>query len=177
MFARLQHHDEPRPDLSRVLKWRVRGASPNCVRLPMVTYSIGGPPQTSPDPSQSHKHQSTHWASSELPRNVVERDREAAKCIHGTSKNIFRKHTQWPKGIASQLPIPTTSGRPFASHAGQTTLLRISEKVSKMHQNDVTASSYIFSICISFQLHPTSDKPWKQLSYHLRQTLRQNIAM
>jgi hypothetical protein len=46
-----------------------------------------------------------------------------------------------------------------------------------MHQNDVTASSYIFSICISFQLYPTSDKPWKQLSYHLRQTLRQNIAM
>ena len=64
--------------------------------------------------------------------------------------NIFQKHIQWPKGIASQLPIPTTSGRPFISHSGQTILLRIPEKVSNMQQNYVTASSYFFSIQLHF---------------------------
>ena len=67
--------------------------------------------------------------------------------------NIFRKHIQWPKGIASQPSIPSTSGRPFTSHAGQTTSPRISRKVSKMQQNDVPASSYIFFYSIAFHFN------------------------
>ena len=43
----------------------MRGASPNYVRLLMVTYSIGGPPHTHPDQSQLHKHQYICWALSE----------------------------------------------------------------------------------------------------------------
>ena len=86
-------------------------------------------------------------------RTTTDCRRERSRCCKLHSRNIskyFQKHIQWPKGIASQLPIPSTSGRPFTSHAGQTTSPRISKKVSKIQQNCVTASSYIFSIQLHF---------------------------
>ena len=99
VISRLQHQDKPRPDSSWVLGWRVRGASPNCVCLPMVTYSIGGPPQTHPDQSQLHRHQYKHCAPLELPRTVDERGREATKCIHGTSAISSKNTFNDPKGL------------------------------------------------------------------------------
>ena len=63
VFARLPHHDEPRSHLSRELKWRVRGAHPNCVRLLMVIYSIGDLhklPQTNHNSTNINPHTGRH---------------------------------------------------------------------------------------------------------------------
>ena len=106
VFARLPHHNKPRPDLSRVLKWWVIWVSPNCVRLLMVTYSIGGHPQTPPDQSQLHRYQSPRWAVSELPQTVVERGREATKCIHRTSAASSENTYNDPKELLSSSQYP-----------------------------------------------------------------------
>ena len=103
------HHDKPRPDSAQVLEWRVRGAYPNCVHLLMVTYSVGGPPQTHPDQSQSHKHQYTRWVLLELPRNVVERGQEGAKCIHRHIFNIstiFNNISEYPNALLLNSQYP-----------------------------------------------------------------------
>ena len=52
-------------------------------------------------------------------------------------------HIRIPKWIASQPQIPAANGRPFTSCAAQTTSPRISDKVSKLQQNDVTIFAMI----------------------------------